>query len=212
MSVNLISAQCRRLTPWVQTGRWVPCSSSREISGAPQNNPTNSGRKVERDGDQQTGLNSLLGCLSAVQPSLLAGTSSPPPRSECIRAIPGRRRSGASPGRSGSSARRVGEQVGGQQHRGAGLRDAADQGLQELPPGRGSRLATGLVEQQQPRAFGQREGDLGPRAPGFRSRRRNICWRRVLNSGAEWTNVGTPGGFAESAYHEMAPRNAACDV
>jgi hypothetical protein len=42
--------------------------------------PREQRQEVERDGDQQTGLNSLLGCLTApVQLSLLAGTSSPPP-------------------------------------------------------------------------------------------------------------------------------------
>jgi hypothetical protein len=40
----LTAAQRSRLTPWVHTSRWVPCSISRATTGAPQNMPANSGR------------------------------------------------------------------------------------------------------------------------------------------------------------------------
>ena len=43
-SPNFTSAQWVRLMPWVQTNRWVPCSTSRATSGAPQNMPTSIGR------------------------------------------------------------------------------------------------------------------------------------------------------------------------
>lgn len=39
----LTASQRRRVTDWVNARRWVPCSSSRASSGAPQNMPTTSG-------------------------------------------------------------------------------------------------------------------------------------------------------------------------
>ena len=50
----------------------------------------------------------------------------------------------------------VGQQVRGEQHRGARVGDAAHQRLEELAPGQGVEARHRLVEQQQPRPFGQR--------------------------------------------------------
>lgn len=44
MSASLTVSQRVRVTVWFHTSRWVPFSSSRPISGAPQNSPTRAGR------------------------------------------------------------------------------------------------------------------------------------------------------------------------
>src|SRR6266571_3196805 len=51
---TLVSAQRTRPTLCVHARRWVPCSSSRAIRGAPQNTPTSAGSKQEeRDRELQ---------------------------------------------------------------------------------------------------------------------------------------------------------------
>ena len=40
---SLVASQRPRVTLWVQTSRWVPASSSRATSGAPQNAPSSAG-------------------------------------------------------------------------------------------------------------------------------------------------------------------------
>ena len=61
---NLTRAQRRRLMPWVQTRRWVPCSTSRATSGAPQNRPTSSGRIRNRMPSDSQGLYWLVNWFS----------------------------------------------------------------------------------------------------------------------------------------------------
>jgi hypothetical protein len=41
---SLTASQRVRVTLWFHTSRWVPASSSRVISGAPQNSPISAGR------------------------------------------------------------------------------------------------------------------------------------------------------------------------
>ena len=53
----------------------------------------------------------------------------------------------------------VGQQVRGEQHRGAGIGDAAHQGLQELSPRERIQPGDRLVKQQQPRPLRQGEGE-----------------------------------------------------
>ena len=42
-SPSLVASHRPRVTLWVQTSRWVPPSSSRATSGAPQNAPSSAG-------------------------------------------------------------------------------------------------------------------------------------------------------------------------
>lgn len=67
-----------------------------------------------------------------------------------------------------ADALQVGQQVRGEQNCGPGVRDAAHQRLEELPPGQRIEAGHRLVEQQQPGLLGQRQSErhLGPLPAG----------------------------------------------
>src|SRR6266511_3511144 len=76
-SPNLTIAQRSRLSPWVQTRRWVPCSTSRATSAPTKNIPTSSGRKTKSAPRKAKFSYLLLNCCSCGrQAELSTGMSS----------------------------------------------------------------------------------------------------------------------------------------